>query len=138
MATIDARKIKSGDFEADYFKLIEGLGRSINPFYDQVSNILNKGVTVGDNLPFEYKSIDVEVDASGIPKFNLSLLSSLRSSVKGYLVIQAFDITGGNNYPTATPFLTFNINSTTQAIDIQHISGLPANVKFRLTLLALS
>lgn len=138
MATIDARKIKSGDFEDEYFQLIEGLGRSINPFFDQVSNILNKGVTVGDNLPFEYKVIEVELDANGVPKFNLSLLSSLRNQIKGYLVTQVIDLTGGNNRPTGCPFITFNINSTTQAIDIQHIAALPADVKFRLTLLAIS
>ena len=111
---------------------ISRLARSLNPFFDEVEKALRKGLTVDENLPFEYNSFDISVDTNGTPKNSVSIPTSL-SGVKGIMVISA---TATGNYPTATPFISYTISGTT--IKINNVKGLPANITFNLTVMVLS
>lgn len=128
---ITTKKIKTNDFPQEYKTLIEKLGFSLNPLFDQLEQAFNKRIDVDNLRGLEYKTLDIEVDGLGIPKSNATLLTEL-DNFKGFDVIQVTDLTGASTRPTATPFVTWDLNNKT--ITIRHIAALPANIKFRLVL----
>lgn len=128
-------RIKANDFPDDQKEFADALGGALNPFIDKLVIGFNKNFTVDDNLPFEFKTLDTRVDALGIPQINTAISTNLKN-VKGYICINVFNLDGTTVYPTSTPFLSTEIN--TNIINIRHIAGLPANVNYRLTLLAIS
>jgi hypothetical protein len=128
-------RIKTNDFPEDQKELADTLGGILNPFIDKLVIGFNKNFTVDDNLPFEFKSLDIEVDVLGVPIKNNTLTTNLKN-IKGYICINVIDINNTNTYPTATPFLSTEISGNT--INIRHISGLPSGATYRLVLLGIS
>jgi hypothetical protein len=130
---LNVKKINSADFTASNNEDIKKLGRSLNPFFDSITQVLNKGLTVAQHLPFEYQEFEVEVDAFGVPKSPLKMSTELVAPVKGMIVVNAF-ATG--SAPTATPFVV----STTDKniITVSRVTGLPANTKFKITAMVVS
>lgn len=128
---LNTKKIKTNDYGKEYKDLIEKLGFSLNPLMDQLERGFSKGISEENLANFEYKTVDIEVDASGIPKYNGTLNTTL-PNFKGFNVIQVIDLTGANTRPTGTPFISFELNSL--VISIKHIAALPANIKFRLVM----
>ena len=126
---INIKKINIADFSSENTEDMQKLARSLNPFFDSISQILKKGLTVSEHLPFEYLTFDVEVDASGVPKSSIKLPTSLNATIQGMIVIKV-DSTGT---PTAAPFIIFSINK--KIITITKVVGLPANVIFKLTVM---
>lgn len=132
MAKLQTKKLNINDFSSHNREDIGRLARSLNPFFDEIEKALRKGLTVDENLPFEYNSFDISVDANGNPKTSVSIPTSL-STIKGIMVISA-SATG--NYPTATPFISYSISGS--VIKITNVKGLPANINFNLTVMVLS
>jgi hypothetical protein len=60
-------RIKSNDFPEDQQEFAEALGGILNPFVDKLVIGFNKNFTVDDNLPFEFKTLDTQIDANGVP-----------------------------------------------------------------------
>lgn len=198
-------RIKTNDFPKEQREFVDALGGLLNPFVDKLVIGFNKNFTVDDNLPFEFKTIDVTVDIFGnvtlIPTigtasqsgntvtgvgtaFSASMIGlTLRyangvsagtitavanptsltvttsqtisppqaysvitnqpttiltdlTNLKGYICINATDLSGGQNYPTSTPFVAFSLNAKT--VTINRITGLAANRPYRLVLLGIS
>jgi len=130
---INVKKINIQDFSSDNQKDISKLARSLNPFFDDVQKKLSKGLTVDENLPFEYVQFDVTVDAAGNPTSSTKVNYSLSATLKGAIVINA-DST--NSFPTGTPYVSYSINSN--ILTINKVFGIPNNVKFKITMLLLS
>ena len=128
-------KIKSNDLPAEHNELATSLGIVLNPFFDKVVMGFNKNLTIDDNLPFEIRSLDIKVDASGTPISNKTLQTELKN-FKGYICINLLDINNTGTYPTASPLAITEVSGFT--ITIKKIIGLPANVTYRLTLLGIS
>jgi hypothetical protein len=132
---LKSTRIKTNDFPDDQKELAEALGGALNPFIDDLLILLNKNISVEDNLPFEYITLDTAVDGSGVPTINGTIKTSLRN-FKGFVCINAINLDGTGGNPTATPFLV--TEATNGTINIRNITNLPAGVKFRLTLFGLS
>lgn len=144
--------------------MAETLGGIINPLIDKLIVAFNKNLTVDDNLPFEFKTLDTIVDESGIPQINSTLSTGLKN-LKGYIclnIIQQDSASSGLSsflgteddetlitesgdnlaldnsglFPLATPFLTTETIGSLSYI--RHIAGLKPNVNYRLILLAIS
>jgi hypothetical protein len=111
------------------------IGDSVNVFAEEVLNAFNKKISVDDNLNMEYKEVEVTVDASGIPKNVLQYKVGLQGKVRGVMVVKVENLTNTNAYPVGAPFATFSTNNN--VITVNHITGLIANNKYRLTLLSL-
>jgi len=198
-------RIKTNDFPKDQKEMADALGGLLNPFIDKLVIGFNKNFTVDDNLPFEFKTIDVTVDIFGNPTFvpsagtasqsgvtvtgigtsfsssmigstlryasglsagTITAVASVTSltvtisqavtppqsyaiitsqpytvltgltNMKGYVCINATDLTGGQNFPSSTPFVVFTRSGPT--VTINKITGLTANKSYRLVLLAIS
>lgn len=125
------RLVKEDFAEADQ-ELVDRLAFAINPFLEQVTAAFNKGID-DDNLKQQTVQVDVTVDSNGIPKSSLQIkLNSeiLKTRIVGTHVVLAQNLTDGT-FPTGQPFLTFNI--VNNLINVQHVAGLPADKKFRLS-----
>jgi hypothetical protein len=132
---ISSTRIKANDFKPDQRELMESLGGTLNPFIDQLLLAFNKNITVDDNLPFEFKTVDISIDGSGNPIGNNKLSTNLRN-FKGYICVNSVDLSGSNSYPTSQPFISFDVSNNT--VIIRNITGLQPNIPYRLTLLGIS
>ena len=128
-------RIKTNDFPQEQKELADTLGGILNPFIDKLVIGFNKNFTVDDNLPFEFKTLDIEVNASGIPLYNNTLITNLKN-IKGYICINVIDINNTGIYPSGTPFLSTEFSNNN--VFIRHIAGLPTGAAYRLILLGIS
>lgn len=128
---LNIKKINVSDFSSNNTPDIQKLARSLNPFFDSISQVMKKGLTVAEHLPFEYVTFETTVDVSGTPTSVLKLPIGLTANVQGMFVIQ---VSGG--IPSATPFVIYNIEKNIATVS--KVVGLPANVKFKITVMVLS
>ncbi len=128
-------RIKANDFPEDQKEFADALGGALNPFIDKLVIGFNKNFTVDDNLPFEFRTLDIKVDGSGTPQINGAISTNLKN-LKGYICINVINLDGTATYPTATPFLSTEVN--VNIVKIRHIAGLPSGINYRLTLLGIS
>jgi hypothetical protein len=138
---LQAARIKASDFPPKERAVAELIGGVLNPFIEKVVIGFNKNLTVEDNLPFEFKSIDVRVNASGDP-INAALapqvltIPTALKSLKGFICINVTDLSGTNAFPTHTPFVVFEAQGA--KVTIKKITGLTASKLYRIVLLAIS
>lgn len=130
---IKTKKLKIEDFDKDVQPTIAKVAWSLNPLYDQLETLVNrKGITVEDNLPFQYQSFTVELDASGEPKQKVILNNPFGNIFKGFIVCNV----SGNGTITSMPFIIWELNGLN--ILVKKITGLQQDTRFTLTLLLLS
>lgn len=127
------KKLVKEDFDSKDQTLIGKIGFVLNPIIQQLTSILNKGLSIA-NLSTQVKTILVQMDATGKPASNLSFLSDLSGKCIGVTVLRAQNLTNSTTYPTGAPFITFSENNG--QIQIAHITGLSANDTWQLTLVA--
>jgi Sec7-like guanine-nucleotide exchange factor len=132
---VDFVSIRSTDFPKNQKELATAFGDVLNPFMSQVSIALAKNLTVDENLPFEFKSIQVKVNSSGIPVGNSTVNTDLKN-FKGYVCINASNDDVSGSYVTAAPFLTTQVDSG--IVTIKHITGLVADTTYTLVLMGIS
>lgn len=129
--------LKSEDYDAKDRPIITKLAYSLNNTITELQQALNKGLNVTDNLNMAYRTIEVTVDASGTPLTTVNIKTGLSSNSTGIQVIKAVNKgVASAAFPNSTPFISYSENN--QIITVSNIAGLPANVKFQLTLLILT
>jgi len=124
------KRIIVEDFPEAERALVGKIASSINIFADEILNILDKNLSIDDNLAQAKKTFTVTVDSNGIPKSSLVLTSGLKSTCVGMQVIYATNQTNVDNSPTSTPFITFRDSSG--QITISKITGLAVNNIYQL------
>jgi hypothetical protein len=128
-------RIKTNDFPPEQKQLADTLGGILNPFIDKLVIGFNKNFTVDENLPFEFKTIDMQVNSSGIPLKNQVVSNSLEN-FKGYICVNVYNNDNSTSYVTSAPFLSTEISA--EGIIIKHITGLVASTNYTLILLGIS
>lgn len=129
------RRINKEDFPRAAQPIIDGLSTLLNASLEEITNAINGNLSVSDNLNEYITYVDVEVNASGIPLVDTSVRIVLKSRCKGLVVIRAEDISGTTAYVTTAPFVTFT-EGNLGILSVKHVTGLPVNKKFRLTIRA--
>ena len=127
-------KIKTSDLPNDYKDLAVALGGLLNPFIDSLVTGFNKNITVDDNLPFEFKTVDIIVDSAGKPTSNANIFTNLKNH-KGYICVNILDV-HGTGLPNTAPFLYTETSGS--FVVIKKITGLTAGSIYRLVLLGIS
>lgn len=125
-------RLQKENFDKDEQDLIESLAASLNPFMEQTRQAFEKRIDF-NNLNQELISFTVTVDSGGVPVQDVQWRSKLTSQVAGAYVISA--ISTPTTFPTGAPFLTFN--QSNEIVTVQHITGLPVGVKYKLTVLSI-
>lgn len=130
----NVKRLAKEDFAPEDQALVEKLSFALNPLLDQLNNAFNKNIDF-DNLNQELLTVDVEVNASGIPKILTEIKSNLKTKINGLCVIRAINLTNDGTYPSGCPFITFDTNGS--IITIKHVTGIPANKKYRLLVISI-
>ena len=97
-------RLKTNDFPKEQKEFIDTLGGILNPFIDKLVIGFNKNFTVEDNLPFEFKTLDITVDSSGVP-ISSNIISTNLKNFKGFLCINVLSTTTTSVLPSSAPFI---------------------------------
>jgi len=108
MKVTNLKRLVVEDFESDDQEMITKVAFSYNPLIEQITQAFNGNIDF-DNLNQEVLTFEVELDATGKPKADIELRSSLRGKPRGTVVIRAENLTLDGTFPTAVPFITFSI-----------------------------
>jgi hypothetical protein len=130
MKPSNVRQIIAEDFAPEDREMISRLGGVLNYFMRQMVEILSENVDF-DNLAWELTTIEVTVDADGIPT-ELTRFRADKISPRGVIIINAINQTNPTGYVTATPFVT-STPVGNGIIRINHVAGLNPDEKYRLT-----
>ncbi len=129
----DIKRIQKEDFEAEMRDTIDKLAYPLNSFMEQTKSALDGNLDF-TNINQELITVDVTVDTDGIPTIVTKFKSTLNTKCAGVTCINALNLTSASTYPDGAPFC-----STTESsgiVTINHVTGLQANNKYRLTLLS--
>lgn len=127
------KRLIKEDFNQKDQDLVGRISSVFNPAIDQISRILNKGLTISD-LNAQVKQFNLSVDSSGNPLTTTSIASTLNSKCNQIVVGKALNLTNPNIHPTSAPFITFSNDG--QQIIIINVTGLTSNDKWQLTVTA--
>ena len=133
MSKLSTKKIIISDYSKVNQDDMSKLARSLNPLMDDLERMFRKGMTVEDNLPFQYVTFSCEVDSTGTPKSLIKLNTSLTTTIKGCLVVSA---TNSTTYPTGMPYAVIDVVGNT--IQVKKLLGIPQDTVFSVVLLVVS
>lgn len=129
----NVRVINPADYPEDMQETMDILGGNLNDFMQQVVE-LSRGNIDFDNTSQELLTIDVTVGENGIPINTLNIRTTKKVIPRGFQVVSARSMVSTTSYPTGSPFISFTPKGNFLT-EINHITSLPANQKFRLTII---
>jgi hypothetical protein len=127
------KRILKQDFKPDQADLVTKLGYSLNQGIESLYDVLNKKVSIRDNILATIKDVEVIVDSAGVVNSGGVFNIDFQGQVGGLEIIKADNLTNSTVYPTTAPWPTWEVIST--GIKILHVSGLPEKNLFRLRVL---
>jgi len=130
----DIKRLTTDDFPRDQAQLISKLAFALNPFLEQIGTMFNKNIDF-DNLNQEVINVTIELDASGVPKTLTDIKSNLRTKVRGLHCIRATNLENDGTFPSGAPFVSYTVLG--DLIRILHVTGIPANKRYTLTLVSI-
>lgn len=129
------KRLYDQDFKEEDKDLIRQLAVSINSGIEVLYEALNKKVSMRDNVSCTVKDFTVTVDSAGKPLNRTSFsLDASNVTIDGCQVIRATNNSNSAVFPSAGIFLTFT--QTNSGVEIQHVTGIPANNQFTLRVIA--
>jgi len=128
------KRINKSDFDQEIQPTIDLLAGSINDGFDSAYAALSGRLTLGDNMQGTLFTVNITVNADGTVK--AKTVVPLKSAVRvvGLSVLRAENQSNAAGYPNNAPFITYRQLSA--SVDILHVTGLPANTPFLLTVFA--
>lgn len=130
------KRLIKEDVEEDDRPLVESIGYVINPSFEQLSKILDKNLTIEDNLNQSKQDVIITVNASGTPNPVVQFKTGIKGNCAGTLVIKAENQTNRQTYPTGTPFISWTEQNG--VLTINNITNLQANNKYKLKIIVYS
>lgn len=128
------RRLWSPDFPADYQDLVDKLAGVLNINQQVLFDVLNKKVSIRDNIDCAVKDFTVQVGSDGIPISSTILpLEDKTRGLVGLEVIRATNLTNSAVYPTGGVFVTWQQVQT--GVQILHVTGLPTGNQFSLRII---
>ena len=126
-------RLKKTDFAPEFQGLIEQLSYTVNNGLEALTNAVSGNLGT-ENLDVSVKTVTLTVDSSGTPIGGASFSVDSTTSILGLRVIKAVNLTNAIVYPTGQPFISYTQSGN--RITINNITGLPANYRFTLTVVA--
>lgn len=129
------RRVFLGDYTSEEQPLVSKLSVTINQGLENLYDVLNKKVSITDNLYATIKDVIIQVDSSGIPLTTTSFqLDTKGVTIQGCMIIKLENLTNSTGYPTSAPFITYT--QVQDGVRIDHITGLQINNQYRLRIVA--
>ena len=86
-----------------------------------------------DNRVENFLTVEFTVDASGVPILN-NKINTNKTKANGFTVVAAFNTTDASVNATEQPFISY-VQLAGGFVQVNKITGLPANQKFRLNII---
>ncbi len=128
------KRIITSDYPKEVQPTIEKLGLSVNDAFNEVYFTLNGRVDLTNNLFCTVRLVDVTLNSDGTPVSRTTFSLNNTQPVIGCQVLQAINQDNSSVYPTGAPFISFT--QLDQALLINHITGLQANTRYTLRIVA--
>lgn len=122
------KRLNTVDFKDEEKDFVGRISFPLNTGIENLYNLVDKNVSLSDNINCEVREILVTVDAAGKPIRPVSF--SVRNNFRalGCQVILAQNSRSTSVFPTSSPFISFNQNSN--IIDVLNVSGLQASQEY--------
>lgn len=127
------KRLIKEDFNTKDQDLIGKLSSVFNPAIDQISRVLNKGLSIND-LNTQTKQINITVDVNGIPTNTTTFASTLSGKCSMVIVGKVQNLTNSTTYPSGGVTISFSLDGT--QVVINHVTGLNSTDQWQLTLVA--
>lgn len=128
------KRIITNDYPAEDKEFVQKIAAPINDSFNELYFATNGRLSLSDNLFCTVKLIDVTVNANGVPTTSTTFTLDNQAPVVGIQVIYAVNQTNTAIYPTGQPFISFTPISN--GVLINHVSGLQANQRYTIRLIA--
>ena len=128
------RRIITNDFKKEEKEFVEKIASPLNDSFNELYFAVNGRLSIQDNLFCTVKVLDITVDSNGIPTVDTVFGVSKPAPVVGITVISAINQVDSSTYPTGQPFI--NYTAITAGIMIDHVTGLQANQRYTVRLIA--
>lgn len=125
----DTRRLNREDFQ-EAPNWIDPMLTVINAFMDSVYNIMNRNISLTQNLNIQIVTINVETDTNGDIK-PVKLKTTVRGRVAGVSVIRVIT----TDTSSISPFVSFTQNEN--ILTISNIASLNSNQKYKIILLVI-
>lgn len=125
----DTRRLNREDFQ-DAPNWIDPMLTVINAFMDSVYNIMNRNISLTQNLNIQIVAINVETDTNSDIK-PVKLKTTVRGRVAGVSVIRVIT----TDTSSISPFVSFIQNEN--ILTISNIASLNSNQKYKIILLVI-
>lgn len=132
MKLYNVSQIKAEDYPEEIRPTIERLGNILNPFMQQVVELADGRIDF-ENTVNNVKTFEITVDSDGKPTLNNKLQTG-KSSIRGFQVINDVNLTNAALTLDEQPYVSSYVVLGNGLIQINKITGLVANNKYRLTL----
>lgn len=133
MKLYNVTEIRAEDYNQEDQQTISKLGNVLNPFMQQVVELADGRIDF-ENLDINIRSFEITVDADGVPTLNNKIQTG-KSSVRGFNVISSTNTTNLAVTATAQPYIASYTILGGGLVQINKITGLVANNKFRLNVI---
>lgn len=135
MRTPNFRRLFTTDFAEEQKELVDKLAFVLNGGIQVLYDALNKKISQTDNIDCHVTDVEVTVDVLGIPTSStIFTLADKTRNIQGMVVQRAENLTNTSVYPSSGIFITYQQVQT--GVQIQHVTGLPANNRFKLRIVA--
>lgn len=125
------KRLYKTDYKQEDQDLIDKLAYVLNQDIQVLYDALNNRVSLGDNIDCVVRTIEVTVDANGIPKSpTIFGITDQTRQIQGVEVQKASNLTNTSTYPSGGIFITFAQVQT--GVQIQHVTGLQADNTYSL------
>lgn len=114
--------------------MVQTLGLTINGNTEPVFEAINGKLEFETNIKGIIKDLEVTLDSNGIPKSTTAFTASSSDRIIGCQVVKAENITNSSTYPSGCPFISYT--QIDDKITIKHITGLQADNKYRIRIIA--
>lgn len=128
------KRIVTNDYAKEEREFVAQIAGPINDSFNELYFATNGRLSVSENLYCTVRTIDVIVDANGIPTSPTSFSLTHQVGVLGIQVISAQNQTNTAIYPTGQPFISGIAISGGYLVN--HVSGLQANNRYTIRLIA--
>lgn len=125
-------QIKAEDFSKDDQQMAEQLALVLNPFMQQVVEIMDERLDF-ENRVENFIQIEMTVSSSGTPILN-DKISTGKGRIRGLQVVAAFNLSNVSGFPTQSPFISYSVLGG-GVIQVNNITGLRANEKYQLNII---
>lgn len=128
------KRLVKNDFDEKDKPFVEKFSFFFNNSIETLFSVLNRNVSLKDNILGVVKDITVTVDATGKPTNSTSFSLDISNKIIGLNVLRVDNLTNSTGYPSGGVFVSWTQDG--KNVFINHITGLVASNSYSIRVIA--